>query len=252
MSDIVNFSALLQRSSSVPLWRQIETDLTVDIQNGVYGPGDKLPSEQELVNSYGVNRHTVRMALANLAESRLVVAHRGRGVFVAEQPFEYRLSRDAKWSEVERHLDAKPNGRLLEKYEHPATRHLARLLALAEGTDLLITESVREAGGGVATYGYHIFEKARFAGLPEAFARSKSFTLALIERGVDKFFRASTWIDCRLPRPRESEVLNIPIEKPVVVMSYLDCDADGLPVLYGHAVMPTGAVRIRIDSADIA
>lgn len=240
--------AILQRGAGVAVWRQIETDIEVDIQTGIYGPGDRLPSEQELVALYGVNRHTVRMALSKLAERGMVITQQGRGVFVADEPFEYRLDRNAKWSEVEKRFDAEPSGKLIDSYRRPSTARFARMLALAEGAELLVTESIRTAGADLATYGYHIFGAERFAGIERSFAQCGSFTQALARHGVSEFFRASTWIDCRMPRPREAGWLKIPVESPVLVMTYIDCDAKRVPILLGHAIIPQGKLRFRIDT----
>lgn len=238
----------LSRGAGLAIWRQIETDIEVDIQVGLYGPGDRLPSEHELVGIYGVNRHTVRMALSKLAERGIVTKHKGRGVFVAREPFEYRLDRNAKWSEVEKRFDAGPTGRLVDSYRRPSTQRLSGMLGLAETAELLVTESVRTAGADLATYGYHMFDAKRFAGIDDTFAACGSFTQALAKHGVPEFFRASTWIDCRMPRPREAASLDIPLEAPVLVMSYLDCDLAQRPILLGHAIIPQGRLRFRIDS----
>jgi GntR family phosphonate transport system transcriptional regulator len=248
MDQASNGRPALRRGAGVAVWRQIETDIEVDIQTGLFGPGDRLPSEHELVGLYGVNRHTVRMALAKLAERGIVTAHKGRGVFVAGEPFEYRLDRNAKWSEVEKRFDARPSGRLVDSYRRPSTARLSRMLGLGAGAELLVTESVRTAGADLATYGYHMFDAVRFAGIERSFAECGSFTHALSRHGISEFFRASTWIDCRMPRPREAAALGIPVEAPVLVMAYVDCDAARKPILLGHAIIPQGRLRFRIDS----
>jgi DNA-binding GntR family transcriptional regulator len=56
--------------------------LAADIAAGRHAPGERLPSEAQLAQRFGVNRHTVRRALAALAEDGLVQARRGAGVFV--------------------------------------------------------------------------------------------------------------------------------------------------------------------------
>jgi GntR family transcriptional regulator, phosphonate transport system regulatory protein len=245
----IDESRLLRRHAQVPVWRQIETDLTVEIRSGLIGPGEKLPSEHEFAQRYGVNRHTVRVALAKLARDGLVNAAQGKGVFVADQgPVEYLLNRDAKWSQVESQLETSPGGTLIAVSERPATKRLAEYLSVAEGTPLLVTETVRAASVSIATYGYHFFEKARFEGIDAAFARLESFTEALAEYGYREFFRASTWIDCRMPRPREADALDIPVESPVLVMIYVDQDRDDRPLFFGHSVIPTNRMVLRVDT----
>jgi len=61
------------------LWSAIAATLTAEISAGHYRPGDKLPTEAALAARFGVNRHTVRHALADLADRGLVRSRRGRG-----------------------------------------------------------------------------------------------------------------------------------------------------------------------------
>ncbi|MDC7788343.1 phosphonate metabolism transcriptional regulator PhnF [Rhodoplanes sp. TEM] len=238
----------VRRGAPVPVWRQIEIDLTFEIRTGFWGPGDRLPSEAELAAAYGVHRHTVRVALARLAEEGLVVSHQGKGVFVARRPVEYAVTRESKWSEFEQRLAANPDGKLLRSSVRTANAELAGLLALAPGAELLVVETLRRAGPGVSAYCYHVFDNARFAGIDAAFRRLHSYTPALAEFGHPEFFRAKTWIDCRLPRADEARALAVAADTPVMVMSYVDAGRDGTPILFGAAVVPNGRLRFRIDS----
>jgi GntR family phosphonate transport system transcriptional regulator len=230
-----------------PIWRRIQSELEFEIRAGMLGPGDQLASESELSERFGVNRHTVRTALANLASVGLVRAQQGRGVFVEDKPPEYRITRDSKWSEIERMMQVAPSGRLIAASRRSANATLADMLSLVQGTELLLVETVRSASKALPIYGYHFFEARRFGGIERAFARTGSYTLALGEFGVDRFFRASTWIDCRMPRQRETEVLGIPADTPLLVMMYVDCDTAGRPLLYGNAVIPNRSMVVRVD-----
>jgi len=53
------------------------------IEEGTYGAGDKLPSENELVQALGVSRMTVNRALRELTEQGHIVRRAGMGSFVA-------------------------------------------------------------------------------------------------------------------------------------------------------------------------
>jgi len=111
-----------------------------------------------------------------------------------------------------------------------------------------VVETVRAATDRVLTYGYHIFDAERFDGIDAVFARTKSFTTALTEFGIPAFYRRSTWIDCRMPRLIEADTLGIALDEPVIVMSYVDADAEGAAILLAHAVLPSGTLRVRIDT----
>lgn len=60
--------------------------LREDIASGRYAPGQKLPSEAQLINTFGVKRHVVRKAVDLLRSEGLIVSHQGAGVFVSSAP----------------------------------------------------------------------------------------------------------------------------------------------------------------------
>lgn len=66
-----------------PLYKKLYEEIRIQIITGKYRPGDKLPSEGELCQQYGVSRITVRSALQNLVEEKLLVKYHGKGTFVA-------------------------------------------------------------------------------------------------------------------------------------------------------------------------
>lgn len=66
----------------VPLYFQLKMLLTEEILRGKYGPGDRLPTEQELCERYGISRTPVTRALTELADEGVVLRRRRRGTFV--------------------------------------------------------------------------------------------------------------------------------------------------------------------------
>lgn len=66
----------------IPLFLQLKTLLLEELLGGAYGAGDRLPTEHELCERYGISRTPVARALSELAEEGVVVRHRGRGSFV--------------------------------------------------------------------------------------------------------------------------------------------------------------------------
>jgi len=74
-------TALIQ---SRPLYQQIKTLIIQQIVNGRWPPGQRLPSEFQLGDEFGVSQGTVRKALDVLAQEGLLVRHQGKGTYVAE------------------------------------------------------------------------------------------------------------------------------------------------------------------------
>lgn len=59
--------------------------LTAMIRARNYGPGDRLPTEQELMEQLTVGRNTLREALRFLVSRNMVVIRQGAGTFVSEK-----------------------------------------------------------------------------------------------------------------------------------------------------------------------
>lgn len=84
-----------QRSEEVRL--QIERA----IRQGDFAPGDRLPSERELVETFGVSRVSVREAIRSLEAVGLVRVHQGRGAFVSDRRSGFG-GQMARWLETHR------------------------------------------------------------------------------------------------------------------------------------------------------
>src|SRR3569833_2738591 len=113
-------------SSGDALWRLVADGIERGIADGRFAAGDKLPGEVEIAESYRVNRHTVRRALAALAERGIVRAARGSGTYVEAQTLAYPLRSRTRFSEIVGAEGREPRGQLLSASEEPATRALAR------------------------------------------------------------------------------------------------------------------------------
>lgn len=68
---------------SVPLYKQLKSELLEHIREGHWKPGEQLPSEAELAVQFRVSRTTVRQAVGDLVSSGFVVRRQGKGTYVA-------------------------------------------------------------------------------------------------------------------------------------------------------------------------
>src|ERR1700744_3029237 len=116
--------------SGVALWRQGADGIERGIADGTFAAGDKLPGETEIAETYRVNRHTVRRALATLAERGLVRAERGSGTYVEAPRLAAPFRSRTRFSEIVGAGGREPRGQLIDANEEPATRELARQLGL--------------------------------------------------------------------------------------------------------------------------
>lgn len=68
-----------------PLHISISQQLKQQIEAGLYPPGDRLPSEFDLGELFGVSRTTIRRAVGNLIRQGMVTTQQGKGIFVSDR-----------------------------------------------------------------------------------------------------------------------------------------------------------------------
>src|SRR3979490_1885909 len=138
-------TAMQNAASGIALWRQVPDGIERGIADGRFAAGERLPGETEIAETYRVNRHTVRRALATLAERGLVRAERGSGTYVEAPRLAYPLRSRTRFSEIVGAGGREPDGQLIGASEELASRELAPLLGLRVGAPLVRIEALRLA-----------------------------------------------------------------------------------------------------------
>jgi len=131
----------------MPLYYQLKQALRGEIERGVYKPGDRLPSEPELIRQYGISRITVRQALDELEAEGLIVRRHGKGTYVAERRIEQELVRLTDFMEDMQQAGQNPSSRVLAFAHEPANPAVARSLHLKDGTEVVRVNRLRLSDG---------------------------------------------------------------------------------------------------------
>lgn len=212
-------------------YQQIAERLRAQIGAGVLGPGDRLPSEPDLVREYEASRNTVRLAVALLTNQGLVVTRQGLGTFVVEpaQPFTALLSR----------VDAPPKGHHITTglpvigaaADEPetsslvvetalASRSVAERLEIAEGDPVVIRRSRRHIGDvpWLLIFSYFPMDLARGTALEQAGPIEKGSIKLLAELGHQQVGFTDE-IGARMPYARESDFFGLQTGTPVIVVN---------------------------------
>lgn len=230
------------------LWIAISESLTRDIVAGRYGSGDKLPTEAELSARFGVNRHTVRRALQAMADSGLVHARRGAGVFVASNPTDYALGKRVRFHQNLRAAGRVPGRELLCSETRMADAGEAQALQIAPGDPVHAYETLATADEEPIALGSGVFPLARLPGLPEALQAHESITQALAACGVTDYTRASTRVTAQLATPTQAARLRLPQGAPILRTTSLNIDPQGRPVEFGRTWFAGDRVTLTLDA----
>ncbi|ABD08781.1 transcriptional regulator, GntR family [Rhodopseudomonas palustris HaA2] len=221
----------LEPDSGVALWRKVADSIERGIADGHYAAGEKLPGEVEIAQAHRVNRHTVRRALAALAERGLVRAERGSGTYVETSRIAYPLRSRTRFSEIVGAGGHEPRGRLLAASREAATKDLARQLDLAAGAPLIRIEGLRLADRAPICVGTTWCSAERFPEAETLYRRFGSMTKVLAQYGVCDYRRASTRITAAIADAGDAARLDLGIGRPVLIVEALDVDGEGHPLL---------------------
>ncbi|MCE8532973.1 phosphonate metabolism transcriptional regulator PhnF [Ruegeria pomeroyi] len=232
--------------SRIPVWKTIALSLTEDIAEGRYGEGDQLPTEAQLAATHGVNRHTVRRALADLADQGLVHARRGAGVFVAARPTDYAIGKRVRFHKNIAAGGRIPGKRILTLLTRAADAAEAEALNLPDGARVHVYDGLSLADGQPIAVFQSVFPAARFPGLPEVLAETRSVTAALQRLGVADFTRISTRLTARPANATQALHLRLNEGAPLMFSTGINVDPDGQPVEYGRTWFAGDRVTLTV------
>jgi len=234
----------LDRRDGIALWRQVAGALEDAIRAGRHAAGERLPTEAALAAHFGVNRHTVRRAIAELEASGLVRAEQGRGTFVRADVIDYPIGRRVRFRETLERQARDPDRELLGAEVVAAARAVSAALGIPPGARVELIELVGKADGRRISLSSHYFPRARFAGIGERWAEVRSVTGALAAFGIEDYTRRGTRVTARPADAREQRLLDLPRHRPLLITESVNVDAAGRVIEYGVARFAADRVQL--------
>lgn len=238
----------LSRGGGIAAWRQIADELAAEIGAGRLASGTQLPTESQLALRFGVNRHTVRRGLAELAQRGLVRATQGRGTFVEAQPIRYPIGPRTRFSEIVSQAGREAGGRLLAAATLAADASIASSLGLAEGAPVIRLDTLRFADGTPISFGSGYFPLPRFAHLANAYRAEGAITPALAACGVADYRRLETRISARSAAAEEAALLDLAPGRLLLVVDSVNVDESGRRIQYTHAQFSADRTELVVES----
>ncbi len=237
----------MEWEKGLSIWKQIERQLLRDIAMDIFKPGEKMPTEMELASRFGVNRHTVRQAMAALAEANVVRVEQGRGAFVQESVMDYPLGSRTRFSQIVSSRHRLPDKRLISDQIIKASPTVARNLKLKAGEKVIEILSVSEADGIPLAVGHSFLPASRFEGIVDIFKETKSLTEAFRDFGIQDYTRKFTKISAQLPNSKVAGLLKQQKSRPILLTESVDVDAAENPIEYGNTSFTSDRVQLLVE-----
>lgn len=234
--------------AGVALWRRVADHLEHAIADGRYPVDTRLPGEIEIAQRLGVNRHTVRRAIAALADRGFVRAERGSGTYVETRRLRYPIHSRTRFSEIVGAAGREPGGRLLASVVEEAEPDVARRLAVAPRTAVIrldILRSVDRVPVSAATT-WLPADRAPDAG--RIYRDTRSLTRTLAQLGIDDFRRQSTRISAAIADAADAARLRLAPGRPLIVVDSTDVTADERPILTTRARLAADRIELVIET----
>jgi GntR family transcriptional regulator len=226
--------SVVDRDARLPLYYQLYEVLHERIRKD-WEPGDRLPTEVELVESYGISRITVRRVLDMLVKEGLIYRQAGRGTFVAHATLEQGLSHIVSFTEDMQRRGFTASTQVLFSGLIPAPDHIADRLQIRIGEELVQIKRLRLADGEPMCIENAHFIHKYCPGLLEYDFSVQSLREVKIRQFGIRWIRARQTIRAISAVPEMADLLSIPKGSPLLLFERVSYSQDNIPMEFLEA-----------------
>lgn len=135
----------IYRNSPLPRYYQLKEIMRERIRNGEWRPGDLIPSERELGETYGISRMTARQAITELVNEGLFYREQGKGTFVSQSKITQQLIHLTGFTEDISARGQRPSTKVISSTIHQADEAVAEKLHISPATPIFRLQRLRLA-----------------------------------------------------------------------------------------------------------
>jgi GntR family phosphonate transport system transcriptional regulator len=242
---------VIDRKSGIAAWKQIADRISGAIASGEYDETGMVPPETRLAERFGVNRHTVRNAMAALAEDGILRRVPGRGTIIEKRErLVYPVGRRTRFSEGLGGQAGELDMQLLSDDVIEAPSAVASALQLPPDGMTVRMRTLSLADGVPISLAWHFFSRDRFPKIAREFARHHSITRSLAHFGVDDYVRLSTEVTARMATAEEAERLALGANPIVLETEAVNADSSGSPIQYSRTLFAAERMALRLDTQE--
>jgi GntR family transcriptional regulator len=239
---------IVDHTSPIPFYVQLREILEKYIATGEWHPGDRLPSEQELCDTYDVSRTVVRQTLLEMERNGLIVKRKGKGSFVAKPKIHESLVQKLTGfyqDMVERGLV--PVTRVLHHSVEAASPKVAGKLGLTPGTLVYNIERLRFVNDEPIVLVRTFLPQALCPGLADIDLSNRSLYAVLEDEFGLVLSHGRRTLEAVVADQREAELLETEEGAPLMFLESVGYLHDGTPVEYFRALHRGDRSRFEVN-----
>lgn len=224
----------VQWKSDEPLYLQFCAMVRGLIDRKEWAYGQKVPSERQLAEQYGIDRRTIRKAVDLLAEEGLLTRRHGRGTYVDRPPFSIDVKRIEGFAGLMKTAGGQGETRVLATDVRPAGKKLAGILRVGEDCPLFLMVRLRYVQGSPVAVEYTHLRQDLVEGIQTIDFSLYSLSHVLADQGVAIARVDEEIAIVKISNP-EAKLLGVPVDEAAYLMEDVSYDAEGTPVEYTRA-----------------
>lgn len=239
----------LDRSASAPLWTQFRDALRGSILRGELAVGDKLPTEAEFGEQFGISRIVVREALADLVRTGLIYKIKGQGAFVsARERDEDFVSTVLGFSDEMERKGLSVRTQVLSQELRAPTEAEARALELGPQDQVVALRRLRSVDNELRLLVQTVVPADLAPGLHRTRLENRSLYDVLRRQYGLRITRAERWIDAVMPDAQTCELLELDALEPLLRIESIAYGANGRPLEHYQAQHRCRSSRLHVKT----
>jgi len=237
---------VIDKHSPLPLYYQLEEQIKKSIESEELRPGDALPSERELSETYQISRMTVRQAITNLVNRGYLYREKGKGTFVTSQKFEQNLQGLTSFTEDMKARNLIPGSKLLHFEIYPADEDIKAMLSLEDDELIYKIKRLRLANDEPIAVETSYLPVKLVPGLTPDILASSIYTY--IENDLELTIgHASQTVEAAIVNEEDQQHLNINKGVPVLLIQRETYLENGTPLELVRSSYRADRYKFKID-----
>ncbi len=226
----------IDKSVPVPLYYQLKTMITDEINSGNYEADSLIPTEKEFSDMFGISRTTVRQAITELVQEGWLYRVKSKGTFIAHRKINHDFLQHLEtFDQQMTRIGVTPSTEVLDFKVIPASEEVAQNLGLQPG-DQVFHLSRRRFGDSnpvVLVSTYLPYERCAF--LQDCDFASRSLYACLASHQGTTIYRALRTIEATSATTEDAKYLNIRKGAPIQLFHTIGYTEDDIPLEYSIA-----------------
>lgn len=235
----------MEKVQPLPLYYRIKQDLLVAIDEGELQPGDRVPSERELTERYGVSRMTARHALAILEQEGFLRRVQGKGSFVAPPKLEQRLLGLTSFTEEMQRRGLVPSTEVRRVQAARAGERVSEHLNALPDESVYLIERLRLASGEPMALERVYLPTRLVEGLAELDLTGSLYEILRQRYGI-RLENAVQTLEAVLADPDDAAALHVPLGSPLLAMTRVSFSPTGEPIEYVRSLYRADRYRFTV------